>query len=348
VAGIVRALEWVTHDQRRVVAAVLALVLLSGTAATLAVARSGLQAAAAAAPRPRATSTDVPAPAATDVPAPAATEVPPAPATSATDVPAPSTATARASGPAGGIGATPVASRTPGGVTRLITWLQDFAPASGGHFYRRMYVSYHALAAGNCRRVFDTDLEDELRIWLHPALVPAAVAAYHGAAAACLAAFHGRASLWSTAATDLGTASGVPASRLTSRDRAVLDLLRALVQAHQDDADVTLLRPDERGGYEPCPRLLSLSPDHGPVEGGYEVVATGEHLPPTVRIELRGMATVLGRSDASGTRAVFTMPPAGPKWREAADGRTLDVQARDWPLSHSVEFTYEPSGPPVP
>jgi len=215
-------------------------------------------------------------------------------------------------------------------------------PGSGGYYYRRLYVSYHALAAGDCRLVFDTDLDDELKVGVNPALVPAIAAAYHGAAAACLAAFHGQASLWSTAATDLEGASGVPASRLGSYDRAVLTLLRSLVEAHEDGADVTLLRSDGRGGYVPCPRLLSLSPDHGPAEGGYEVVATGEHLPPTVRIELQGMATVVGRSDASGTRAVFTMPPADPKWLEASDDRTLDVQTQDWPLSHSVEFAYEP------
>jgi hypothetical protein len=279
--------------------------------------------------------------------APAATEMPPSPTTSATGFHASpaATATARIPGLAGVTGATSGPSRTPGRVSRLITWLHDFTPEGGGYHHRRIYVSYHALAAGECRRVYDTDLDDELTGVVNPAHMSAIAAAYHGAAAACLAEFHGRASLWSTAATDLETASGVPASRLTHHDRAVLALLRTLVRAHEDDADVTLVGSNGRGGYVPCPRLLSLAPDHGPVDGGYEVVAAGEHLPPTIRIELRGMGTAVGRTDASGTRAVFTMPPADPKWLEATGGRTLKVQTRDWPLSHSVEFTFdEPTG----
>jgi hypothetical protein len=319
---VVRALEWVTRDRRRAVVAALAVALLSGTAVALAVARDGRSPAERTAAGPTST--------ATSSLAPAATALPPSPGTSATD----GLASTSASGNDGtGVsGASPTPSRRQGRVTRVIVWLQEFGPDSGGLVPSTTLDLYTQLRLGDCESVQAMG-DPEPDLWWR---------VYRGAGAACLAAFHGRTDLWAQAAADARAAAGVSGS---CHDGRVLTLLRTLVQAHEEDPGVILRRSDAPGGELPCPQILSLSPDHGSVDGGYEVVATGKHLPPTVRIELDAMATVVGRSNAAGTRTVFTMPPADPTWLEQAAGTALLVQTEVWPGDEAAEFAYdEPSG----
>jgi hypothetical protein len=127
---------------------------------------------------------------------------------------------------------------------------------------------------------------------------------FEGAAAACLAAFHGRADLWPTAMSRLAS---IKPSRFACWDREVYTILAALVRAHRDNPDAKLVRGQGRAG---CPEIEALIPDHGPRAGGYPVQVTGRNLPPTLDLAWYDQTVTARRVRGSGGRMTLVVPAA--------------------------------------
>jgi len=130
--------------------------------------------------------------------------------------------------------------------------------------------------------------------------------AYEGAAAACLAALHGRRDLWRTAQTRLAR---VDPSGLDCWDRSVYLILKALVDAYRADPEARFGRA--QGGVSECPHLESLTPDHGSREGGYTVEVHGLNLPTTLELIWDYGDTVTAHRERDGGPLMLTIPPAG-------------------------------------
>jgi hypothetical protein len=167
-------------------------------------------------------------------------------------------------------------------------------------------------------------------------------ALYEAAAAACMAAFNDRGELWAYA-------QAVAARPLPQRncfDRGLAPLLLRLVKLHRQQPTAQLRRkPVAAGVTFPCPRILSLTPEHGPAQGGYPLQVTGVHLPPVVVIhfqlsldlEVRDIR-ITTRSTGGGTKAVITVPGRLPGTESGAA-----VYPEGWPLlgTNTPAFIYD-------
>ncbi|MCO8275113.1 IPT/TIG domain-containing protein [Actinoplanes sp. TRM 88003] len=220
------------------------------------------------------------------------------------------------------------ATQTAGKVSsRVVAWMQDLGLTGGGGSYQEAFFA--ELSWGRCAELLshvDGSSADEMPTWL-PLL-------YRTAAQACLAAFHGKTSLWS--------AAGAGVERLSARsssfdciDRAAYEVTRALVEIHRTQPDVILERGRADSARGPCPRLLSVTPSSGPAAGGYPVVITGEQLPNPAVIHFGAVTRTVATSNGRTLR--FTVPPVG-------QYRDVGVWVEGWPYesNHSPTFTYDP------
>jgi hypothetical protein len=185
--------------------------------------------------------------------------------------------------------------------SRLIKWIQNFTP-SGGHgstaegayinFMQRDCWATLSLARHDQRDETVDSLDEPLR------------SLYEGTAAACLAAFHGQADMWTTAQADRRR---LTASQFSCWDRSVFNVLDALIDAHRADSSATFTRG--KGGVSQCPELTEVVPDHGSRVGGYEVEIRGRNLPSTLGLRWGDHLVTAHRS---GEVLIAVVPSAAP------------------------------------
>ena len=200
--------------------------------------------------------------------------------------------------------ATPEPTRTtpkPRG-SAIIRWITQFTPA-GGHG-TRAEAAYVSFMQGRC---WDTlsfardplqDESDELMDEPQRTL-------FEGAAAACLAAFHGRSNLWDTARSQLAKLS---AAELGCWDNSVLTILRGLVEAHRANPHAEFVRGKSQSA---CPVLTGTHPDHGPRAGGYEIEIQGRNLPRSLQLRWGEQVITARRAETRGPLKLI-VPAAEP------------------------------------
>jgi hypothetical protein len=253
------------------------------------------------------------APAAPDSPGPTTTAGPMTPVPSATTAAPPVPAGTRPTTSAG---------RGP----RIVAWIRDLGLTGGGGSYQEAFIA--ELSWGRCaelQRDVDSAPKDEVD---NPTLT-----LYRAAAQACLAAFHGKQSLWPAADAAVEELSGRSAA-LDCIDRSAYDLTRTLVKIHRSAPDAVLQRGHADDADGPCPRVRSIEPGGGPAAGGYEVRITGEKLPNPAVIHFGEVTRAVPTS--GGRTAVVTVPPVGEDYDVA-------VWVDGWPFGdqHSPMFSYE-------
>jgi hypothetical protein len=128
-----------------------------------------------------------------------------------------------------------------------IRWLQDLTPHNWAHAFPSAspgsddarwlrHALYSSLRRGDCDVTLSltglTPLTEEER------------ALYEGAAAACLAAFHGRSDLWPVAEARFDQVRG---TSFVCQNFAVLRILREMVEAHRADSTAAFGRGRGRG-----------------------------------------------------------------------------------------------------
>jgi IPT/TIG domain len=224
-------------------------------------------------------------------------------------------------------------SRDGGLVFRVIQWINEEGPLSGGASGPDD-EAFEAMLAGDCRgalRAIERSADeptDPIR------------SVYLGAANACLAAFEGQPELWPRAEASAARVAG-QASRLACETRAIYRLLERLLEAHRADPGAQLRRgPVGVRGVLSCPLFTSITPDHGPAEGGYPVRITGEHLTGTVgvRFDLDHRVQAVAQDGA----LTVTMPPASVA---SPGGREVMIWPDGAPAvfgAGAVYFTYDP------
>jgi hypothetical protein len=211
--------------------------------------------------------------------------------------------------------------------------MNEQAPVSGGAEGPEEWAFFTMLEGGCAEVLRDSDDIGE-----------PGRALYKGAASACLAAFEGRPELWPRAEAALEkTTRYVPV--LACESKTVYKLLKRLVDAHRAEPHARLVKRSGPRQVLKCPRFTRVTPDHGPVEGGYTVRLKGQNLPQVVGVNL----TVIDSNydvkhqhhvtavSQDGRHLVITIPPA-----TSPDDVLLlwPVGARLWHLGDSVEFNY--------
>jgi hypothetical protein len=225
----------------------------------------------------------------------------------------------------------PAPTRRPPLAARVIQWITEQAPMGGGGSGLQE-EAFDAIQEGDCRHALDlAEGRGPGEQFSEPART-----LYAGAAAACLAAFHGRPELWPRAEAALVWLAGRTA-RLDCLQQAVHRLLERLVAAHRAHPDARLERrtAGPRGALA-CAHFTRLVPEHGPAAGGFRVRIEGEHLPRKVGL-LWGEHHLWAVSQ-DGRSIVVTAPSAAPGEDEAA------VVPDDWPdgPQGSPTFSYDP------
>ncbi|MFF5296168.1 hypothetical protein [Paractinoplanes globisporus] len=159
----------------------------------------------------------------------------------------------------------------------FIRWLHNFAPTGGGGGTAE--AAYTNFMQGDCWATLELARVARAAEGVEPLEEPLR-STYEGAAAACLAAFHGRADLWGLAGRrhDRVTVSG-----LDCWDRSVYAILHQLVTAHRADPDATFAVA--KGTASACPQLAEWTfPRQGPRTGGYSIEIRGRNLPMTLEL----------------------------------------------------------------
>jgi hypothetical protein len=241
-----------------------------------------------------------------------ATTQPPNAEVSPSVVGTPNAQSAMASGPkADGNQPGDAAPTRTGKVSRVVSWLSEFTPTGGGGYMPS--EAYQELARDECRAVMETAMN--FGGWLRRL--------YGGAGAACLATTAtDPLPLWRRAESDLAAVSAsVNEFDCTSRD--VHRLLGTLVELHRQDPQAPIVRQAPVGASgSTCPRIVAVSPDHGPAAGGQTVVLTGENLAETVTIWF-GDVVIGPVRTGKQMRVTITTPPK-PESREQVEVKTAD------------------------
>ena len=190
------------------------------------------------------------------------------------------TSTVSTQGPGATTGPTtppPPTTARRGPITRVIQWMNEHGPTSGGPssvFDETYYLMTKGDCAGALRiaeRTGDPEVSGPLQTL------------YLGAGSACLATFHGRPELWPRADAAFERMKR-HAAGLDCESRDVYELLKRLVEAHRAEPSARLVKQTEGRGQLACPRFTRITPNHGPAEGGYTVRIEGDNLPPVVGV----------------------------------------------------------------
>ncbi|WP_146173724.1 IPT/TIG domain-containing protein [Saccharothrix carnea] len=168
---------------------------------------------------------------------------------------------------------------------------------------------------------------------------------FAGAAAACLAAFHGRADLWPTAYARLDAVSGA-VEQLECSVRDLHRMLLDIVTAHRQDPGAVFgrQRPATGTASSSCPVILAVVPHHGPASG-QQVRLVGQNLGPVVTVYLSGenVWTVIDDvSTVDGREATVLL-----KLPEPGSGASTRVQIKvsSWPFEPVAEYTFDEETP---
>jgi hypothetical protein len=209
----------------------------------------------------------------------------------------------------------------------LIRWLVALGPGAPGGNHNVRLFAFHALQRGDCKETVTQggygDSQER--------------ALYRGVGSACLAAFEGRTDLWSQAESDFKSFDAA-AFDFTCYDRAAFNVFEAVITAYRQNPDRNFVRAQGPTAADSCPRMSEVNPDHGSVDGGYEVTIIGENFPPetTVSIQNGTNVDVQVQSQEGGHRLTFTMPP----FDSAGLGYLI---VRGGGSDTGLEFTFEES-----
>jgi hypothetical protein len=237
---------------------------------------------------------------------------------------------------AGSTSPTPTPTK-PAKKRNVVAWVLSLGP--GAPEGPPEFTAYRELQQLRCEKVFDRVAE----------LKEPARTLYKGAARACLAAFSGRADLWSRADAAYDAVAG-RRGELTCMDRAAFALLERLVTLNTQFPHRSFENgPTAAAKAPPCPSIVGLTPDHGPA--GTLVRMTGQHLGENVVgvdvVDSFGTALpAVNVSHEKGALA-FTMPEAPPAGASAMACVVVRA-ALDWSADGAM-FTYESGdvGPPT-
>jgi hypothetical protein len=220
-------------------------------------------------------------------------------------------------------------------VARVIQWMNEHGPASGGAS-GPPEAAYYMMMHGDCSGALSLAEGKGPDKLIEPSRT-----LYLGAASACLAAFERSGKLWPRA-----EAAFEKATRTTTtfdcESRAVFELLRRLVEAHRADPSARLVKRLVGKRALVCPYFTKITPNHGPEAGGYTVQVEGRNLPQVVSITWINDYPDTHHFDAvsrDGRHLVITVPP-GPHSAEAPAYVEPDG-SRLWTDS-GVQFTYDP------
>ena len=189
---------------------------------------------------------------------------------------------------------------------------------------------------------------------------------YRGIGSACLAAFGGKYELWEQAERDLASFDAGNFN-FTCYDRAAHALFRSLVERHEKHPSWSFEQTRPDATPDRCPRMSTVEPNRGSVEGGYQVTITGENFPNPTRIlfDYWDDNPIVVKPQDNGSRLTFPMPAfesAGevyltvvsgeadtglPFVFEEAKSPSTDDEESDNPSDPSAESSEEPSNPPT-
>jgi hypothetical protein len=186
-------------------------------------------------------------------------------------------------------------------VARAVAWLIGLGPGSAeGPPEVTAYRQLRKHSQDSCREVLKSDLSETTETL------------YHGAAAACLAALHGRSQRWAEAEAAYDALGGPPEGCL---DRATYDLLRSVVQAHREDPAATFRVARSSTVALRCPVIEGLTVTRD-ASGALEIDVSGDRL---------------GQVKDVGVRFVSDCSSVAPEFGQAATDVTGDrrsLQAR--------------------
>jgi hypothetical protein len=212
----------------------------------------------------------------------------------------------------------------------VIAWILDLGP--GAPTGPPEFESYRRLSDRTCGSV--EERLDELS--------EATARLYRAAANACLAALNNKQSLWGQAEAAFKTLSP-DAERLNCMDRAVFELLKRLVLAHQaNPAGAFAAATDPKQAQPPpCPTITRLDPSRGPPGTTVTIQGTNLERVEQVVVEYDNgnvddlltftrkdgglVVTVAGSADAGTACIVLRTQPNG--WTAAGAPFEIEVPA---------------------
>ncbi len=151
----------------------------------------------------------------------------------------------------------------------FLAWIVGLGPGSPeGPTQVDLYQLIMQATQDSCRQALDPELNDAPTRTL-----------YQGAAAACLAALHGKNARWAEAEAAFSSLHGRPAGCV---DQATFDLLGSILEAHDADPEAVFTREGEpvEGKPDrvrlPCPRVTKVTVTRG--SGVLEINVEGTRL----------------------------------------------------------------------
>jgi hypothetical protein len=227
-------------------------------------------------------------------------------------------------------------TRRQGPITRIIQWMNEQAPLGGGA-ESTQEEAFLAMLEGNCAGALK--LSERRSAGLDRIPEPSRTL-YEAAASACLAGFERRPELWPRAEAAFDKIR-TRTSRLDCQEQTVYRVLTSLIHLHRTEPNTQLVRRAGGGrGVLKCPRFTSITPDHGPPEGGYPIRLEGENLPRVVGVNF-GPEHHLTSVSEDGRHVVIIAPPDRSSYGGAF------VWPDGWPFdyAYSPEFIYDASDP---
>jgi len=209
----------------------------------------------------------------------------------------------------------------PGGAESFLAWIVGLGPGSPeGPTEVDTYQLIQNPTLANCRAALDPVLE-----------VRETRALYHGAAAACLAALHGRAARWEEAQTAFASLPGRPAGCV---DQATYDLLESILQSHAADPEArfTLDGKPQEGAPDRirlrCLRIESVTVVPGAT--GIEITVTGNRLEQAIAVSY---AAVESCPQARDFESQLKLTPTG-------DGETITAKIEGDAEAETTEWMW--------
>jgi hypothetical protein len=206
------------------------------------------------------------------------------------------------------------------GAETFLAWIVGLGPGSPeGPTQVDTYQLIQDASQANCRAALNPVLE-----------VPETRALYHGAAAACLAALHGKTARWEEAQTAFDSLPGRPAGCV---DQATYDLLELILTAHAADPDARFsLDGEPAEGSADRIRLRCLRIDKVNVtrgNAGLEIAVTGNRLDQAIAISYAGVESC---PQARDFESPLKLTPTGGKEAISAtiEGDAATAAASEW------------------
>jgi len=214
-------------------------------------------------------------------------------------------------------------SVAPSGST-VISWIMQYTPGgTGGGAPGSSLPAYYWFSRADCPTVSD----------LAGQMPGATQVLYESASDACFAAFDGQPDLWVQAETELSQVNPNSAA-FQCWDHDAYAFLQSLINIHLEYPGYQIIRGKSSAQRTSCPLITQIIPDHGPLQGGQQVLVRGVNLPPTLTVSFNLVPTdPVPTNDGQAT--VITPPGASP---EAVPVLVDDLE---FELGSAVTYTYD-------